>query len=354
MNGIIGMSHLALQTSMDDKTRGYIEKIDDSAKNLLEILNDILDFSKIEAGKLEIEKVNFDLYKTINSIKSIFKYKADEKNIRLEILYGDDVKRNYYGDPARLSQVISNLVGNAVKFTNEGTISIVISKSSNNKLKFEIKDTGIGISKEQCDSLFDAFIQADGTITRRFGGTGLGLSISKQLIELMNGKISVESKEGVGSNFFFEIELIEVQYEQNKLDSIEKNSIESYINAFEGQHILLVEDNHINQEILIGLLENSGIDIDITNNGQEAIELFNENKNKYHLILMDLQMPVMDGIEATKIIRSSDNDIPIIALTANAMTQHIEETKHVGMNDHINKPIVVDKLYNTLSKYLKS
>ena len=485
MNGIIGMSHLALQTNLNEKQRHYIDKIDSSAKSLLGIINDILDFSKIEAGKLTIEKVNFDLFKVINNVVNLLEFKAHEKNLELVVDYNVDIGKNFFGDSLRIGQILTNLLTNAIKFTKKGDVSIIVKILENNRMQFEVKDTGIGLSKEQKNKLFKSFSQADGSTTRKYGGTGLGLVISKQLSELMNGKIWVESELGIGSSFIFEIELVKEENNQkvftifsnkkvlvvddnqswqdilqhlltsfgidvdcvssgenaiqklkesknnydlvlmdwnmpnldgiettkimkenctdkscqnivlvsafkqealvdlasdagieiflqkpvnpstlndilsdiflgtskaNTIEKIEEDTLKYNIQTLKGSSILLAEDNKTNQEIIVGLLENSGIDIDIANNGEEAVGLF--KTNKYELILMDLQMPIMDGYEATKIIRSKNTNIPIVALTANAMKEDVEKTKAVGMNKHLNKPIDVEKLYETLLDYI--
>ena len=348
MNSIIGMSHLALRTNLDDKQKNYLEKIDTSAKSLLNIINDILDFSKIEAGKLTVEKINFRLDDLFQNTLNILKLKADEKGLEFKINCDNNISEYLYGDSLRISQVLINLVENAIKFTSKGKVNINITKQQNDIIRFEIEDTGIGISSQHQINLFQSFSQADGSTTRRYGGTGLGLSISKQLVELMGGKIWCKSQEGVGSKFTFEIEL-----SKGKKKDVEpeiKINI-SNINNLKNNKILLVEDNQINQEIVVGLLENSGINIDIAFNGQEAVDKV--KTDNYDLIFMDLQMPIMDGIEATKIIRQRDKDVPIIALTANAMIEDIKNVKAVGMNEHLNKPIDIKKLYDVLFKYLQ-
>ena len=201
MNGIIGMTHLALETDNPSKQKEYIQKIDNSAKSLLKIINDVLDFSKIEAGKLKIEKIEFDLFEVINNIVALIEFSAHQKNLEIIVSYSSDIGKYFSGDPLRISQILTNLLSNAVKFTDSGEIGIHISKVEKNVLRFKVTDTGIGLSEEQQKRLFQAFSQADGSTTRKYGGTGLGLMISKQLIELMDGKIWVESKEGVGSSF---------------------------------------------------------------------------------------------------------------------------------------------------------
>jgi len=347
MNGIIGMTHLVLQTNLDDKQRKYITSVESSSNNLLNIINDILDFSKIEARKLNIEKIDFNLDDIILYLKNIVELKAKEKNLELIIKYNKE-DSILYGDSIRIGQIIINLMNNAIKFTDNGRVELSI-KRVNNNIRFTITDTGIGLSKEQIAKLFQSFTQGDGSTTRKYGGTGLGLSISKQLVELMNGKIWCESELGVGSKFIFEIEL--EKGDESKVIKNKKIDL-NQINTLRGNNILLVDDNKTNQEIILGLLENSKINIDIANNGAEAVSLFKSNQDKYELILMDLQMPIMGGIEATKIIRVLNQDIPIIALTANAMQEDVIKTKQAGMNKHLNKPIEVEKLYKILLKYI--
>jgi signal transduction histidine kinase/CheY-like chemotaxis protein/ABC-type amino acid transport substrate-binding protein len=491
MNGIIGMSHLILQTELDSKQRNYLQKIDNSAKSLLGIINDILDFSKIEAGKLELDRVEFDLYKMVDNVINLVAFKAQEKKLELIVGYDSSVSRHYYGDNLRVSQVLTNLLSNALKFTNEGEVSLFISKAGKNRLSFRVKDTGIGMTKEQKSKLFKSFSQADTSTTRRFGGTGLGLAISKHLANLMNGEIGVESEYNIGSTFTFECELevieskathnrfdnkkvlivddnktwhdilkttllkfgIEAQSAYNadeaismmyacegsydlilmdwnmpKVDGIEASkqivkmcglcpkkgacgkdlpptivmisafrqeevmelakdttiktflqkpinpselndvlsdiflgneasSIEPEKNSLsipnlENKTILIAEDNVTNQEIIIGLLENSGCKTVMVANGQEAIDKYHSEQHSIDLIIMDMQMPIMDGMTATKIIREKNQNIPIIALTANAMKEDIEKTKKAGMNEHLNKPIDIERFYATLSRYL--
>ncbi len=349
MNGIIGMTHLALQTNLDSKQKKYLENIDNSAKNLLAIINDILDFSKIEAGKLNIEKIDFDMKELFANIKSMIDIKVDEKDLEFNINYNCSYKNICIGDPLRISQILINLIGNAIKFTKFGKVELDVSRQNDNKVKFIVSDTGIGLTQKQILKLFQNFTQTEKSIAREYGGTGLGLSISKQLVELMNGKIWCESELGVGSKFIFEIEL--PKGDESKIIKNKKIDL-NQINTLKGSNILLTEDNKINQEIILGLLENSGINIDIANNGVEAIELMKLNQDKYELIFMDLQMPIMGGIEATKIIRELNQNIPIIALSANVMKEDIDKTKEAGMNEHLTKPIEIEKLYKTLLKYI--
>jgi signal transduction histidine kinase/CheY-like chemotaxis protein len=354
MNGIIGMLHLALNSKLDDTQRNYLNKMNASANALLVIINDILDISKIEAGKMKIEKSNFDLKETVNNVISLIETKASQKNIKLNVYYDDELGRGFYGDSLRLSQILTNLLGNAVKFTDGGQISLEVKKQQNQKVYFEVRDTGIGISVEQMDKLFKPFTQADSGTTKKYGGTGLGLAISKQLVEIMNGKIWVQSEKGEGSCFMFEIELEKLgeddQYSNHSNDQDQRGNLFEQIKTRKGNIILLAEDNEVNQEIIETIFENSGIKIDIAQNGQEALEKY--RNNSYGMILMDLQMPVLDGFEATRQIRKTDKDMPIVALTANAMKEDIEKTKEAGMNKHLNKPIEVEQLFRTVLQYL--
>lgn len=488
MNAIIGMTYLLDQTELSGAQHEYIRKIENASKSLLGVINDILDFSKIEAGKLEIEKIPFNLHSVIENVATLVEIKANEKGLEFVVSYDHAIPMEFIGDPLRLGQILINLTNNAIKFTAHGEVGIYITKKAENRFLFEVKDTGIGLSEEQQARLFRSFSQADTSTTRKYGGTGLGLAISKQLVEMMEGKIWVESKEGEGSNFAFEISLEEVtdtaeshmqfsgkkvlivddtpswqqilmrhlsgfkvdisvassgkealeilaasdkkfdlilmDWKMPELDGIETakrikeeitqvpptiimvsayrqeaivyaakaqgidvflqkpidpsllhsiildifgagivhqqksitqaHSLKSKLTTLSGSHILLVEDNALNREIIHGMLSFSGIIIQDAINGKEAVELYRANPSLYELILMDIQMPIMDGYEATKIIRSLDQKIPIIALTANAMVADIQKTQSYGMNEHLNKPIEVEKLFSTLLSYITS
>ena len=353
MNGIIGMTHLVQQTALDAKQENYVQKIEIASNNLLDIINDILDFSKIEAGKLEMETIDFDMEQVINHLKSVVELKAKEKNLKFEIHY-DQKETVFYGDPLRIGQILINLVNNAIKFTHTGQAELFIENIKYDQMRFKVKDSGIGISKEQQNKLFESFTQADESSTRVFGGTGLGLSISKQIIELMYGKIWVESEIDKGSTFSFEIYL--PKGDANSVETLMGNNdlemLHQKMSGLRGSNILIVEDNAMNREVLHSLLDVGGIEIDDAYDGMMAVELFLKNRDKYELIFMDLQMPLMDGFEATKRIREIDKDIPIIALSGNAMKQDIEMCMHVGMNYYLSKPIDVAALYETLLKFV--
>ncbi len=353
MNGIIGMHHLLMETNLNNIQCDYLEKADSSAHNLLDIINNILDISKIEAGKLTLDKSDFLLNDVIEYVQNVTKVSLLSKPVVLTV---HNINLDYvvYGDFIRLSQILLNLVSNAIKFTEEGSVDITIEYLANNRIKFYVKDTGIGLCKSVQDSVFELFNQVDASITKKYGGTGLGLAISKELIELMNGEISISSTVGIGSEFVFEIDLPtgDVNNIKSKTSKESLNLLKTKIKTLKGSNILFVEDNLINQDIVLNLLKSSGINIDIAINGQEAIKMYTQDKNKYELILMDLQMPVMGGIEATQIIRKENETIPIIALTANAMLEDIKETKNAKMNEHLTKPIDIVLLYSVLLKYI--
>lgn len=486
MNAIIGMTYLIKDTNLDDIQKDYLRKIESAASSLLGIINDILDFSKIEAGKLDIEYVEYDLHSVIENVINVIELKVQEKELELVVGYDYNMNMQVYGDPLRLSQILTNLATNAVKFTSSGEVGIYIQRLQENRFLFRITDTGIGLSDVQIQRLFSPFAQADSTTTRKYGGTGLGLVICKKLVEMMGGKIWVNSTLGKGSEFCFEIDLIEkpplqksyqnfenknvlivddtpswqiiiakmlknfnihitvassgdeaielicnqnkkydmvlMDWKMPKMDGIEttkqikdkcnsqqiptiimisaynaidvlqkakdvgidvflkkpinpsllyniivgtfgegvakincvleKPSLKTQISSLKGSSVLIVEDNILNQEVLTGMLSPSGILIDKANNGQEAIDKYKLKQNLYELILMDIQMPIMDGLEATKEIRKLNTTIPIIALSANALKDDEKKSKNAGMNEHLTKPIDPEKLYEILLKYI--
>ena len=374
MNGIIGMTDLLLDTKLTSIQQNYSKKIKQSADSLLVIINDILDFSKIEAGKLDLEIIDFNLRKSMEDMNGILNIKIVEKKLKYIFNIEPDVPLSLLGDPGRIRQIMMNLIGNSIKFTSEGQISFNISQiqkkdtltkgiskeiSDNVILKFSVTDTGIGISDEKINTLFEAFTQADASTTRKFGGTGLGLTISKHLSQMMGGQIGVESTEGKGSTFWFTAILNksslkeDITTEKKSKSTIIDNSISKYYKS--QVKILLAEDFPINQEVAIGILKKFGFTATIVENGQQVIDIL--EKQHYDLILMDIQMPQLDGLEATRIIRDSNSnvlnhDIPIIAMTANAMKGDEQKCLDAGMNGYVSKPIHPDLLYDAIIKQL--
>ncbi len=353
MNGILGLLHILSSTPLDAMQNDYVEKALFSTKELLRIINDILDFSKIEAGKLEMEKTPFTIHDVCSEMESLFGHAMRDKGLESHLHEGDYASTPILGDPLRLKQVLLNLLSNAIKFTGKGKVSLHITgtKHQNNSLHFlfKIQDTGIGLTQEQINHLFSAFSQADTSVTRKYGGTGLGLAICKSIVKMMQGDIWVESAIGQGSTFFFTA-LFELADEKNLEQATTTELIHGEI-KYSG-HILLVEDNSINQIIAEELLQSVGYTIDIANNGQEALDML--DKKHYDIVLMDIQMPIMDGLTATKAIREKPQfaKLPIVAMSAHAMIGDREKSLKYGMNDHITKPISPNILYRTLNYWL--
>jgi PAS domain S-box-containing protein len=360
MNGIIGMLHLVMQTELDAKQNNYITKASFSADNLLGILNDILDFSKIEAGKLDFDESDFELNMVMTNVKNLILCKAEEKAIKLAVNVQEGITGKYTGDSLRLGQVLINLINNAVKFSHIGdTVTITVSLKEEDKqsviLLFSVHDEGIGISAEQQSRLFQSFSQADNSTSRKYGGTGLGLTISKKITELMGGSIWIESEEGVGSTFLFTVKLKKQNDAtlKNNTTSCCADNPEQPSVCLRGAKILLVEDNEINQELILELLQMEGMKPEVACNGQEALDMLKEHE--FDGVLMDCMMPVMDGYEATKNIRMQEKfkDLPVIAITANAMKHEVEKAKNVGMTDHIAKPVNPADMFKTMAKWIK-
>jgi signal transduction histidine kinase/ligand-binding sensor domain-containing protein/CheY-like chemotaxis protein/HPt (histidine-containing phosphotransfer) domain-containing protein len=364
MNAIIGMTNLALKTDLNQKQRNYIEKAGLAAGNLLGIINDILDFSKIEADKLAFEHLDFQLEDVLEHLADITSIKAQEKGLELLYDVGPDVPMALIGDALRLGQVLINLVGNAVNFTERGEITLGIhtveydpaSAPVDICLRFDITDTGVGLSGEQCAKLFSAFSQADAATSRKFGGTGLGLSICKRLVELMDGNIGVKSEIGVGSTFYFTAKF-DVQSEQRSgiASGRKQQRLAANLDAeksLRGAYLLLVEDNALNQDLALEILRDAGIRVDLAENGAIALDMV--RRTDYDGVLMDCQMPVMGGFEATGHIRADARfaALPILAMTANAMRGDKELCIQAGMNDHIGKPINVNQLFSTLARWI--
>ncbi|MFA7326810.1 MAG: response regulator [Candidatus Kapaibacterium sp.] len=352
MNGIIGLSYLALKTNLDDQQLNYLQKIDFSAKSLLRIINDILDFSKIEAGKLTIEEIEFDLEQVLEDVTTVISSKAQEKGLELIYIIESDVPLNLIGDPLRLNQILTNICSNAIKFTEAGEIVIRISKISKKEnsvsLLISVKDTGIGISQEGMDRLFSSFTQADSTTTRKFGGSGLGLTITKNLVELMGGKISVESELGTGSTFN-----IELSYNCSGLCSgLEDTTSIVPIIKLNGMKVLICDDNETSRNILAEKLEPFNLDVTVAESGSEAIRLLESAQDKpFEILLIDSQMPELDGVETIKLIRSNRNiqEVPIIIMITEFDREEIlEQAKSYGINEYLVKPISSSKLLDSI------
>ena len=356
MNGIIGITNLALRNETSDTQRDYLEKIDQSAKSLLRILDDILDFSKIEAGRLEIEQAEFRIDAVLNDIRNITAYAILQKGIEFSVNTPEELTYSVIGDSLRLKQVLLNITSNAIKFTEKGgvTISVEITdrKEDTVALLFSITDSGIGMTEVQVSRVFAAFGQADTSTSRKYGGTGLGLAISKSLVELMGGRIWLESEPGVGTTFRFTAEFEIAFFDGTQPEAVSDSDDYIIPEQLIGSKLLLVEDNEINRLIATELLGSAGFEIDIAVNGLEAVHMV--EKNKYDLILMDVQMPEMDGFESTRIIRSDsrNDEIPIIAMTANAMQGDREKSLESGMDDHITKPLMPRTLMETICNWL--
>jgi PAS domain S-box-containing protein len=351
LNGIIGFTTIALKTKLDEKQKDLMSKIKATSNLLLGIINDILDISKIESGKLEMEKRDFDLRELLENVANILKPKAESKNIEFSIEYGNIDHFYYKGDVLRISQVLTNLLNNAIKFTQEGYVKVEVRLLENQQLYFVVKDSGIGLKEESLESLFDEFTQADMSTSRKYGGTGLGLSISKNLVALMGGTLSVTSKFGEGSSFYVTLPLekvIKFQESQSKeLESIE--IVTEKVNKLKNVKILVAEDNKMNQMVLDMLLEDTQLELEFADDGEIAVSKFKEGS--YNFILMDLQMPNLDGYGATKAIRQFDSKVPIIALSANVLKEDIDKAFESGINAYLAKPIELEKLFNVILKY---
>jgi signal transduction histidine kinase/ActR/RegA family two-component response regulator len=365
MNAIIGMTELVLDSNLDSEQRDYLQTVLESSNSLLALLNDVLDFSKIESGKVDLENIEFSLRQCVEESIRSFLYRAKQKNLTLRYEISPDTHEWFTGDPLRLRQVLVNLVSNAIKFTDEGSIGIRVQTVSTIEntavLRFEVADTGIGIPADKCQKIFEEFEQADTSTKRRFGGTGLGLAICSRLVEVMQGEIGVHSEEGKGSTFFFTVSL--------GLPETRPRTGETFVAGTAvltapaelpcpdreeaGLRVLLAEDSPVNQKLAIGLLTKRGHQVTVANNGKEAYEAF--LAQPFDLILMDVQMPEMDGFEATAAIRAAERDshVPIIAMTARVMKGDEQRCLEVGMDAYIAKPIRAQALFELVSRYTR-
>jgi len=366
MNGVLGMLHLILKDNLSNSQKEKTLVAQSSAQSLLNLINDILDFSKIDANKLELEIIDFDLHQLISNVTESFAHQAEEKELEIHLELAGVKQHWVKGDPSRIRQILSNLISNAIKFTPQGFILIKAKltqdKAGHHIFTCMVQDSGIGIPEDKVDSLFNSFTQGDASTTRQYGGTGLGLTIVKKLCELMHGNISIESKEGSGSQFECTLSL----GRSNVIPPVitikeDVSSTEEAIEWPPNSRILMVEDNHINQLVAQNLLEVMGLDYAIANDGLEALEVLNQASElpPFSLILMDCQMPKMDGYQATKEIREGHTgdyykNTTIIALTANAMKGDREKCLKQGMNDYLAKPIDPDSFQKILKKWLIS
>ncbi|QHI68121.1 ATP-binding protein [Tichowtungia aerotolerans] len=352
MNGVIGMTDILVETDLNNEQRRSAETIQHSAQSLLTIINDILDFSKIEAGHLKIEQRPFHLKKVVETVREMFLPDAVAKGLKLECCYPEDLPSYLVGDEVRIRQVLTNLVGNSIKFTNDGGVFVDVKKAEQSadsvKIRVSVRDTGVGISEEQQQLIFNKFTQADLSTTRKYGGTGLGLSISKQLIEMMGGRIGLNSEPGQGTTFYFVVDL--KLYNQ---DLPEENRVES-IPLDISARILLAEDNYVNQLVAKKMLTSFGATVEVVSDGQQTLEKLQEDP-EFDVILLDCQMPVMDGYTAAAEIRKMNNraaTLPIIAMTAHAMAGDREKCIAAGMNEYVTKPIKKEMMAKVLHQVL--
>jgi signal transduction histidine kinase/ActR/RegA family two-component response regulator len=359
MNAIMGMTDLALRRASDAKQIDQLHKVNNASHHLLSVINNILDISKIEAERLTLEQIDFRLGSVLENLSSLLSQKASGKGLRLLIDIAPELaNRSLCGDPLRLGQILLNLTGNALKFTTQGSVSIRVQISEERPadllLRFDVSDTGIGISPEDQKRLFTAFEQANGSTTRQYGGTGLGLAICKRLAQMMGGSIGIESDPGVGSNFWFTVRLSKSTQPLAVSILPSTAAAETRIKQrYNGARVLLAEDEPINQEVSRGLLEEVGLVLDLAADGLLAVDM--AKATNYALILMDMQMPLLDGVDACKAIRlcPGRENTPILAMTANAFEEDRQRCFEAGMNDHIAKPVDPDLLFETLFKWLQ-
>lgn len=359
MNAVVGLSHiLSLNKTLPAKEAEMVRTLQLSAQSLMGLINDLLDISKIESDRLQIEHIPFRLSEVINEVFSVLSVKAEEKDIVLDCDYSPTDESHFLGDPLRIRQILINLVSNAIKFTNEGGVHVTVTSSGREDGRMEFKvtvaDTGIGIPKEKLNTIFDKFIQADTSITRKYGGTGLGLAISKNLAEMMEGDITVKSEYGKGATFTLQLPLEPVKDKKTLISTV-THLLTSKTRPDGKQCILLVEDYKPNVLVAQSILEEMGYEVDVAVSGKEAISKIGEKRSRYFAVLMDIQMPDMDGFEATYFIREEEKDknlphLPIIAMTAHALLGDKEKCLDAGMDDYISKPFQPEELEHALGR----
>jgi CheY-like chemotaxis protein len=358
MNAIMGMTSLVMRRTMDARLRSQLDRIDQSSHHLLGVINNILDISKIEAERLSLEQVDFTLDDVLNNLSALIGHKVAEKGLGLHIeVTPEDARRQIKGDPLRLGQILLNLAGNAVKFTDAGSISVRVRVEELGgeelRLQIDVKDTGIGIAAEDQKRLFTAFEQADGSMTRKYGGTGLGLAISRRLARMMGGDIEVSSRPGAGSSFRLHVTLQKATGAVAPAPTSGPGTAEARLQAvFGGTRILLAEDEPTNRDVARWLLEDRGLVVDLAEDGLQAVDL--AGQTRYALILMDMQMPNLNGVDATRAIRAlpGHERTPILAMTANAFAEDRQVCLEAGMDDHIGKPVDPDLLFEVLLHWL--
>ncbi|MFT7694630.1 MAG: signal transduction histidine kinase/BarA-like signal transduction histidine kinase, partial [Candidatus Latescibacterota bacterium] len=357
MNAILGMTDLVLDTELQQEQRSSLAIVHTAANALLEILNDILDISKIEAGKLELEQVEFSLRESIEQLVLLLRSRVKEKGLDFVCDVEGIAVDHLLGDPGRLRQIVLNLVGNAVKFTDAGQVAIAIlsrEKAGSVEVEISVTDTGVGIPAEKQQAIFSAFTQGDNSTTRRYGGTGLGLSICAELVQMMGGQIGLDSREGEGSTFYFTAQLgMAVQQPIKPITSVVDSSSMGG-DRWSGKRVLVVEDNAFNQALVRGILSKKGWELEMVESGELALSRLSEHT--YDLVLMDVQMAAMDGLQTTMAVRARERErgghIPIIGLTAHAMQGDRERCIEAGMDGYVAKPIRVDKLFSEIDRVL--
>ncbi len=343
MNAIVGLTNLLLKSQLNELQEKYLGVIQKSGSNLLVIINDILDLAKIEAGKMELEETNFDVHSALQNVQTILGLKADEKGIRMNLEIAPELPQYMIGDETRLTQVVMNLTGNAIKFTEKGGVTISVKPNNDGTFRFSVKDTGIGIPKDRLEKVFESFGQASKDTTRKYGGTGLGLTISRQLVELHGGQLKLASEFGKGSDFYFDIKINKGEAPLNTFDGITID-----VEKLAALKVLLVEDNEFNQMVAVDTLQDlfPGLKVDVAESGEEAIEKL--KAADYSFVFMDIQMPGMNGYETTQQIRSqltgNMKKVRVCAMTANVTKEEIQQCYDSGMDDYMMKPYSPDQL----------